>query len=209
MNFNINTVIDQVKNKRSVFTSEADFQLEMAWAIKEIYPQALIHMEFCPEFAPTMHIDILVIMYGKWIPIELKYKTKRCIKIVNHEKFFLKEHGAKDVNCYLYLKDLQRVEFVKEHSSLFLEGYTVFLTNEQSYLKAPQKKNCVYKDFSIEEGAIKNGVLRWSENAGAGTTRGNETPIMLSATYDINWQLYSEIDDTNTGKFYILTNRVV
>lgn len=37
-----------------------------------------------------MHIDILVIMNNKWYPIELKYKTKGCKKIIDNEIFNLK-----------------------------------------------------------------------------------------------------------------------
>lgn len=209
MKIDIDAIIDNVRKRRTIFTSEADFQLEMAWAIKEMYPNALVRMEYCPDFAPSMHIDILVVIDGGWIPIELKYKTKRSEKVVNGEKFFLKEHSAKDVNCYLYLKDLQRVEFIKENADLFLEGYTVFLTNEQSYLKAPHKKDCVYKDFSLEEGTVKTGILKWGENAGTGTMKGNEKPIELTGSYTIQWQEYSVLDDSNTGSFFVLTNTVL
>ena len=209
MKIDIDAIIDNVRKRRTIFTSEADFQLEMAWAIKEMYPNALVRMEYCPDFAPSMHIDILVVIDGGWIPIELKYKTKRSEKVVNGEKFFLKEHSAKDVNCYLYLKDMQRVEFIKENADLFLEGYTVFLTNEQSYLKAPHKKECVYKDFSLEEGTVKTGILKWGENAGTGTMKGNEKPIELTGSYTIQWQEYSVLDDSNTGSFFVLTNTVL
>lgn len=208
MKIDINEIINNLKKRRSIFTSEADFQLEMAWTIKGMYPNAHVRMEFCPEFAPSMHIDILVVIDGVWIPIELKYKTKRCTKIVNGEKFFLKEHGAKDVNCYLYLKDLQRLEFIRDNTDLFFEGYSVFLTNEQSYLKAPHKKDCVYKDFSLEDGVLKNGVLKWGENTGSGTMKGNEKPIEISGSYIIGWQKYSELDDSNTGCFFVLTTKI-
>ena len=57
--FNINDVIDHIKARRDVFTSEADFQLEIGWAIKEKYPEAEVRMEYCPEFNGNMHIDIM------------------------------------------------------------------------------------------------------------------------------------------------------
>ena len=52
----------------------------MAWIIKEEYPNAKVRLEYCPSFDLSMHIDILVIIDSKWIHIELKYKTKECIK---------------------------------------------------------------------------------------------------------------------------------
>ncbi|MFV0275202.1 MAG: hypothetical protein ACK5HL_03060 [Bacilli bacterium] len=86
--FDIFKVIGIVKSKRKIFTSEADMQLEFAWVIRELYQNSVVRLEYCPEFDLNMHIDILVIIENLWIPIELKYKTKRCIKKVNNEKFY-------------------------------------------------------------------------------------------------------------------------
>lgn len=204
----IELVITKLKEKRKIFVSEADLQLELAWIIKDEYPCAKVRLEYCPSFDLNMHIDILVIIDDKWIPIELKYKTKGCRKVVDGEIYNLKNHSAKDVNCYLYLKDIQRIEKVKEHVSEFVEGYTVFITNELSYAKKPTKPDCVYKQFSLENSVIKNGMLDWSDNAGSGTKKNCETPIYLAGNYVINWNIYSKIDDTNTGTFIYLTNQI-
>ena len=80
--FNIELIISKLKEKRKIFVSEADFQLEMAWIIKEQYPNAKVRLEYCPTFDFSMHIDILVIIDNRWIPIELKYKTMVCNKTV-------------------------------------------------------------------------------------------------------------------------------
>ena len=90
-------IVDRLKNRRKIFVSEADFQLELAWTIKENYPNAKIRLEYCPSFDLNMHIDILVIMNNKWYPIELKYKTKGCKKIIDNEIFNLKNNKIKDV----------------------------------------------------------------------------------------------------------------
>lgn len=146
MDFNIQDVIDSLKEKRKVFTSEADFQLSMGWVIKELYQEAVnVRMEYCPEAEPDMRIDIMVFMNGKQIPIELKYKTVKCeLKVdseVGSEIYRLKNHGAKNQGCYDYLKDIQRIETVKESiPDKFEKGYTVFLTNYLSYQK-PARKN--------------------------------------------------------------------
>lgn len=208
MDFDILKVVEYLKNKRKIFISEADFQFEMAWAIKELYPEAKVRLEYCPEFEPSMHIDILVIIDSKWIPIELKYKTKKCFKTIDNEAFILKEHSAKDVNCYLYLKDLQRIEHIKENAPFFEKGYGVFLTNERSYLKEPNKPNCVYKEFSLANGIVKSGIMQWSETASLGTKKGNERPIHLKGTYKIQWNTYSELDESNSGKFFVLINKI-
>lgn len=206
--FDINLVIGKLKSKREIFVSEADFQLELAWIIKEQYPDALVRLEYCPYSDTSMHIDILVIIDNQWIPIELKYKTKSCNKKIGSEAFALKHHGAKDINCYLYLKDLQRIESIRDTAPEFLEGYTIFLTNDLSYIKKPAKPDCVYKDFSLEDGITKQGTLHWSENTCEGTKKNCEEPIVLKCNYPIKWQEYCIVDDTNTGRFVYLVNKI-
>ena len=206
--FDIELILSKLKKKRKMFVSESDFQLEMAWVIKEEYPESKVRLEYCPSFDFSMHIDILVIMNNKWIPIELKYKTKRCNKIIDKEVYNLKNHGAKDVNCYLYLKDVQRIETIRENVPDFMVGYTVFITNELSYTKKPMKENCVYKDFSLENGIVKNGTLDWSKEASDGTKKNCEIPIKLKDKYTIEWKDYSKIDDSNTGTFMYLVNQI-
>lgn len=206
--FDIYKIIDKLKEKRKLFVSEADFQLELAWIIKEEYSNAKVRLEYSPSFDPNMHIDILVVINDKWIPIELKYKTKGCIKVVDEEEYHLKNHGAKDVNCYLYLKDIQRIERIKEKINNFEKGYTIFITNEMSYTKEPKTDNCIYKDFSLHNGTTKQGVLNWSENAGEGTKKNCEKPIVFKNKYEMLWKDYSKIDVSNTGEFKVLVNEI-
>ena len=210
MNFDICKLIKDLSSKRKIFVSEADFQLELAWLIKEQYPNAKVRLEYCPQFNPSMHIDILVIINEQWIPIELKYKTKGCKKFIDDEYYDLKNHSAKDVNCYAYLKDIQRIEFVKENEDTFKEGYAILLTNELSYMKIPSSPNVNYYEFSIHEGNLKHGVLDWSKNTSDGT-KGREckNPIILSGEYRMKWNDYSKIDETSTGCFKVLINKII
>ncbi len=204
----IELVISKLKEKRKLFVSEADLQLELAWIIKDEYPDAKVRLEYCPSFDLNMHIDILVIINDKWIPIELKYKTKNCYKVIDDEIYNLKTHGAKDVNCYKYLKDIERIERIKEHVSQFAEGYTIFVTNEISYSKKPSKPDCVYNQFSLEKHTTKSGILDWGDKASAGTRKNCEKPIHLKGNYYIEWNTYTIIDDTNTGVFLYLVNQI-
>ena len=71
--------------------SEADFQLEIAMCIKERYKNAKVLLEYTPKFKPDMHIDILVLLNGEWIPIELKYVTKK-LSIEIQENLFNSEY---------------------------------------------------------------------------------------------------------------------
>lgn len=213
MDFNIQDVIDSLKKKRKVFTSEADFQLSMGWVIKELYKESVdVRMEYCPDFNSEMHIDIMVFMNGKQIPIELKYKTVKCELAVDGEVgdgiYRLKNHGAKNQVCYDYLKDIHRIEEVKESiPDKFEKGYTVFLTNYLSYRK-PAGKNCGYSAFSLEQGKNKTGIMEWGEKMSDGTTKGRTKAIQLNGNYPIQWNLYSKVDETAAGSFYILYNEI-
>lgn len=201
-------IVDKLKERRKIFVSEADFQLELAWTIKENYPNAKIRLEYCPTFDLNMHIDILVIMNNKWYPIELKYKTKGCTKVVDDEIFNLKNHGAKDVNSYLYLKDIMRIEKIRNNVKEFDTGYTMFITNDISYIKKPLKKNCVYKQFSLEDKIVKSGTMFWEKTASKGTMKNCEEPIVLKDSYNINWKYYSKLDNENTGTFMYIVNEI-
>lgn len=205
----ITEAIRLLQVKRKCFVSEADFQLELAWILKEMYPDALVRCEYTPEFNPDMHIDILVIKDGKWFPIELKYKTRKSRFVCEGETFVLKEHSAKDVNCYLYLKDIERIESVKKHVvDSFGEGYTVMITNDLSYARKPAKDDCIYAAFSLHEGQTKTGTLDWKETAGPGTKRGCEQPIVLEGIYECHWNEYSVVEESGTGRFIYLTNKI-
>ena len=81
LTLDIDEIMNQLSKWRPIFHSEADFQFSLAWIIKEEYPNCDIILEFVPEFNPSLHLDILVIVDGKWIPIELKYTTKNVLKI--------------------------------------------------------------------------------------------------------------------------------
>ena len=201
----VDKIMYQLSRWRPIFHSEADFQFSLALLIKEQYPNCDIRLEFVPEFNPHLHLDILVIFEGKWIPIELKYTTKKCIKTINDEVYVLKEQGAKDQGCYNYLKGIE--EF-RDKADKFIEGYTIKITGEMSYLRPPIKVNCTYAEFSIDDGSIKTGCMNWSTNTGKGTMRGMEAPIVLTGMYPINWKEYSKVDDTNSGTFMYLVNTV-
>lgn len=204
----IHEIMRQLSQWRPIFHSEADFQFSLAWIIKEKYPDCEIRLEFVPEFNLNLHLDILVILDGKWIPIELKYTTKKCIKNIKDEIYVLKEQGAKDLGCYNYLKDIMRIEQFRDRADKFIEGYTIKITSEMTYLKESKKADCIYADFSIAEGSIKTGLMNWASNTGSGTKKAAENPILLSGVYPIHWKNYSKIDDSNSGTFMYLVNTI-
>ena len=216
MSIDMEKIIKTLQGKRQIFCSEADFQLEMAWVIKELYHDAEVRLESVPTFNDKMHIDILVFISNKWIPIELKYKTKNSKKGALEDKktqevFNLKNQGAKDIGCYLYLKDIMRIESIKQEvKNNFEEGYAVFLTNDKTYLESPQNNDCVYKEFSLQHGITKHGELKWAEHTGAGTKKGIEEPIKLKGIYKMKWKEFSNVDEEKSdGIIHYLVTKII
>ena len=213
MSIDMTEVIKTLQGKRQIFCSEADFQLEMAWVIKEMYHDAEVRLEYVPTFDDKMHIDILVFINNEWIPIELKYKTKKSKKEkmtdqITQEGFNLKNQGAKNIGCYLYLKDIERIERIKEAvKNNFKEGYAVFLTNDETYRNAPREINCDYEEFSLEDGAIKEGWLKWKKYPGK---KGIGKSITLEGSYKMKWNKFSNVDEERSdGIFYYLVTKII
>lgn len=217
--FDINVILEKLK-KRRIFTSEADLQLEMAWIIKELYSNAIVRLEYCPNFNSKIHIDILVILSGKWIPIELKYKTNK-IQYTDRNgcQYILKSQNAHDYGCYDYIKDISRIESIRENEpDKFEKGYTVFITNDTLYKNGPQK-NSSYVPFSLKQGRKinSNEELQWLK--GKSVDKKHEKPITIKDNYIINWikspfSVFSdeEIEEPQKSQktkiFYVLYNEI-
>lgn len=200
--FNLEKCITALRDKREIFHSEADFQFALAWEIQIAYPNAVVHLEYCPKAMPNMHIDIVVFYGGKCYPIELKYKTAYLDVDSGSEIYALKAHYGQDLGKYDCLLDIQRIESIEKSMPGFAKGYAVWLTNDSLYWKAPSKASAFYREFSVHEGSIKSGSMSWDEKAGEGTTKGRTEPIVLRGTYTINWKPYSTIKTDRNGAFY-------
>ncbi len=210
----IEVAIDKLKGKRKAFCSEADFQLEFAWVLKELNPQYTIRLEYVVDSQKCgkMHVDIM--MFDEEmniIPIELKYKTKGCRIDIDGEHYNLANHGAQDCGKYDCLKDIARIEAIRDEYKNFKAGYTVLLTNDPLYKKTNQNDG-IAGQFSLAEGQIKKGILDWSSLAGEGSKKGRANPIELQSKYIIHWlpELYSEIKNVkdSANKFYVLINKI-
>lgn len=199
--FDLELCMSNLKRKRAIFHSEADFQFALAWEIQLAYPEANIRLEYCPSSAPSMHIDIIVFYSGKVYPIELKYKTHNLNLTHSNETYALKNHGAHDIGKYDCLLDVQRVEFLSHTIPSYVTGYTVWLTNEHLYWEPPTKANAMCISFTIHEGIKKHGSLGWAPNTGAGTKKGREKEITLVGDYPIHWAEYSNITAQKYGEF--------
>lgn len=217
-------ILKELSIDRPIFCSEADFQLELAYRIKNYLKRndndVTVLLEYYQQYADkSMYIDILVIIGDKWYPIELKYKTKSNTDASNYLKyddkgieFPLKNHVAQNINCYSYLLDVHRIEEVKNNIGIkFKRGFAIMLTNDDCYWKGPRKDsnsnkyNCHYNNFIIaEDKKIPIGKLEWDEGIG-NKTKNKYPSFTIVHNHDKFWIDYSELLETNflnkyTGK---------
>ncbi len=202
----IDDLMKKLAKQRPVFYSEADFQFALGWLIQKKYPKYKVRFEYSPSFDRKMHIDILVITDDqKWIPIELKYKTQSTKEPIswNEEEYTLSNHGAKNENCYRYVKDIQRIEEVAENEpTKFIEGYAIMLTNLASYKEEPLKKDANYSEFSIHNDRPLKGTLNWKDKSKA--NKDMKESIELKGEYHMEWHDYGNSDP----KFWYLVSEI-
>lgn len=192
--FDLESCLLSLSNKRPIFHSEADFQFALAWEIRSRYPDALIRLEYRPAVSSRISIDITIFYLGKTIPIELKYKTAKLKYTIRTEEFNLKYQSAQDIGKYDCLKNIKRIEDLKTQLENFSAGYTIWLTNDSSYWNPPVKTDTLYNEFSIHHLSQKHGKMSWASHAGSGTTKGRESSIDLTGNYEIYWKSYSNIN---------------
>ena len=189
-------IIQKLGNQGRTFKSEAQFQFELAWALKEYLQEQ--DCENNPEVIPEHYsmyrsadgrikkffTDIMILDgSGNYIPIELKYKT---VSIKAADPFDdYGSHGATDLGRFDYLWDVKRIQLLKKREPSFevdkrlkhfCGGYAVLLTNDSHYWAVTRKKfhdrsnRPLYYDFCIGDGSVipAGEELRW-KNDGVGT----------------------------------------
>lgn len=203
---NIQKIIQELAKKRPIFHSEADFQHALAWEIQKTYQDnTKIRLEKLYEFdGKKCYIDLVIETGDMIFGIELKYKTKmpksiQYLKCDKEEHFYLKNQGAQDLGRYDFIKDICRLEEFCNHPEVIsinknIVCYAILLTNDLSY-KKERKENSIDFDFGIHQNRNLYGILKWSERASAGTTKNREKPLILSSSYHLSWEKYSEIDN--------------
>lgn len=214
------TLLDTVKadvcrfldeNEKLLF-NERDLQMHLAVYLKErkhydgVEVEYYLPTEMLPEYKAVatrnerLYLDIVVAKEGKYVPVELKYKTKEVA--VAMERFgepfsetedegtglskgygALKSHGAQDLGRYDFWKDVKRLELVKSRFGNVAGGLAVFLTNDTAYKAKPKG---LIENFSMAEGDSLPIEKHWSD-ATRPTAEGRPD-FEVSKGYELRWQ---------------------
>lgn len=188
-----------------LFFNERDFQMHLALWLKdsankyedvdlEYYiPFETLDKEYKEKWKSEPRLDIVVKKEGKFLPVELKYKTKSVQKKLRRFDedidllSVLKNQGAQDLGMYGFWKDVKRIELVRNRFKKVIGGLAVFLTNDKAYMNVPKEKSNNYL-LSISEG-VHSKQKHWSKPE---TTCAKKNPnFEVDKEYEINWHCAS------------------
>jgi hypothetical protein len=206
-------IINEFAKEGKIFSNEAQFQFELAWALKEMgYDVQLevlsgkINNEI-ESIEDKMYTDIVVTDKDKkeLYAIELKYKTAAPSngKFIRYScdgkpDLYTFSQGAYDFGSYDFLKDVERIEklVLNRNDKIpfnfgfgnkeIAKGFAIILTNEWLYWKDRETTDQVYKDFYILDNNTKSGTLGQVDDS-----RGErKDQIYLKGNYKITWDNY-------------------
>lgn len=243
----ITEIIKNFGINRLVFKSEAQFQFRLAWELQKkfenSYEVILENLSAISSYktigtkgkngdgrenvqldrTKKIFTDILLKNRdGRFVAIELKYKTKENIE--ND----LYEHGAVDLGCFDYLWDLMRVQILKtrdrnaydsiEFKNLddnkMIAGFSIILTNEPKYWErsiASYRKDVLYKNFliGINQEIQSNKTLKWNKKGKAKTcvddTWRDKAIIRFEKKHNCYWRKYCVFDNGDPFNYLILS----
>lgn len=107
--------------------------------------------------------------------------------------------SACDIGCYLYLKDVERIEHIsKSLGDNFGKGFAIMLTNDHLYWDKPKTTpdTTVFRDFRIYDGRkiVAGQKLNWHPSSNKQPVWQKELgPLTLTHNYTINWKDYSKL----------------
>ncbi len=137
-----------------------------------------------------LRLDILVRKESEYLPIELKYKTKKQSKRLlrfneqlNDAVDVLKNQGAQDLGMYDFWKDVRRLELVRNRFDAVKNGLAVFVTNDKQYT-SPSREASNNRQFSMEEGS-HGRAKHWQQPES--TCAKTHPDFALEHEYTIHW----------------------
>lgn len=206
-NKNLLTIINELMKKNDGhYFREAQLQFDLAWALRESFKDdnIKIHLEYFAKNKikdNNMYYDIVIENGEDFIPIELKFKTKKI------NGFNYSNQAAQDLGRYDFWKDVERIENFKDNThNKMSKGYAVFITNDDAY-KNNSGEKCIYKDFAINDGREikKNQNLAWTDGIESTTVGTNRMyNIKIAGEYVIKWEDVYDITDKYKFRALIL-----
>ena len=180
----IPTALSTLSHNRKVFHSEDDLKLALAITLAKQFenqPDFEIRLEMPQKISYTYqnydidnlsiteeeqpaYIDMWINFQGKKYVVELKYRTKHNVIVVDQENFNLKDHAANDIGRYKFRQDLFRLSQLKQ-KGIIHKGFAIFLTNDAKFWTNKASKNNLDIEFHITDGEIIPASAKWNINS--------------------------------------------
>ena len=167
--FDIDSIMCELQNKRKVFHSEDDLKFSLATVIQRQYKYAEVRLERpmkiemvkrpdgSKPILKKISIDITVFLGNDVFYLELKYKTKKISKDFDKKlaknididyEFNLTNQQAQPISRFLFRKDIYRLEKLIEISKNkgLCKGYFIVITNDNKY---EMKEENLSKNYSF------------------------------------------------------------
>ncbi|QHV96563.1 hypothetical protein [Spirosoma endbachense] len=198
------TILDQIAtalaNCKKHFIREQDIQFYLytyflqSGNYDNVFYEYHVPSELMPPYlwndVHNIYIDIVLEKNNEFYPIEIKYKTTK--EKLSHLVFgqnvnvLLGHHGAQNIGCYDFWKDIKRIEYFEEVFHFVKRGIVIFASNDPSYMKPPRNTTIGYAPFSIHQGRnVAAGTqLNWN---GAGSTANGRPGFTVNHDYTISW----------------------
>lgn len=163
----LKNIIEGFAKNGKIFSNEAQFQFELAFAIKNKFENSEIYLEHLVLVSDDtenntqilkMYIDIIVKIDNDYYPIELKYKTANErieYQRSNGGKVYTFNQGAPDTGSYDFIKDINRLEqlvygFNNEELRVVSKGKETKIFNPRlDYTSLIIDENSLQKGFAI------------------------------------------------------------
>ena len=185
----LSEIIKEFGKKQKIFQSEAQFQFDLAWKLREKFDCEVKLEELTAVLnekenskskskVKKIYTDIVLEKGDYRVAIELKYKT------ASLEKENLLNHGAVDLGRYDFLWDVNRIEFllgkdkfIKDGEAMegkrkqVNKGFAILLTNEKKYWNEcpdnPSTNNStIDNDFKLGDKKLVDANLDWKKENG-------------------------------------------
>lgn len=220
----LRNIIKRFRKKCIIFSREAPFQLELAWALKEAGYDVRLEVLSCSneereDFATEsdsdkrktklekMYTDIVVdFANNKSVAIELKYKIeadnkkKQFIYEVNGHQNVVFHQGAANNGCYQYLEDVVRLERLVNREIPF----DLFNNDEREvvcgYAIILTNGSTYWDEHEVGTELDVFGLRQGKEIKGELQSANQKKYIKLSNKYMCQWEPYYMCEEINAKK---------
>lgn len=169
-------IITALALRNSFFLRELDVQIYLTnyFINTNFYDNVFVEYHIPSNIIPNypwgdnIYIDIVLEKNGLYYPIEIKFKTRSqelpLMVFGNNTNITLGQHGAGNIGCYDFWKDVKRIELFEQSFLNVERGIVLFLSNDHTYQVTPRNANVGYAQFSIHHGRVVpiNSILSWN-----------------------------------------------